>query len=231
MCKFYDANNNKQFDGAEALPNWMLTLDPLGSNTPFTTGAVVPTGCKDFTFPAPGQHTVQECLAAPYTQTAAIVDGSAVATATSVNVNVTGTNEVDFGNNCPFQAGNCRDNGVASNCTIGFYKNNCSQVSSSCSSNTINLGSGGICQVSVTGCTQIAAIEISRGPLPVEEALRYSIQIADALALAHRQVIHHRDLKPGNIMLTKAGAKLLDPGLCRCPGRAVAAVGGGSLAA
>jgi len=59
------------------------------------------------------------------------------------------------------------------------------------------------------------ASRLARGPLPVEEALRFGIQVADALALAHRQGIHHRDQKPGNIMLTKAGAKLLDFGLAK----------------
>ena len=51
--------------------------------------------------------------------------------------------------------------------------------------------------------------------LPVEEALSIAIQIADALDKAHRAGIVHRDVKPGNIMLTKAGAKLLDFGLAR----------------
>jgi serine/threonine protein kinase len=49
---------------------------------------------------------------------------------------------------------------------------------------------------------------LAKGPLPLEEALRYAIEIAGALALAHRQGIYHRDLKPGNIMLTRSGAKL-----------------------
>ncbi|HYM12977.1 MAG TPA: protein kinase [Bryobacterales bacterium] len=56
---------------------------------------------------------------------------------------------------------------------------------------------------------------LAQGPLPLEQALRCAIQITDALALAHRQGVLHRDLKPGNIMLTKAGAKLLDFGLAK----------------
>ena len=54
-----------------------------------------------------------------------------------------------------------------------------------------------------------------RGALPLEQALRYGIEIADALDKAHRQGIVHRDLKPGNVMLTKSGVKLLDFGLAK----------------
>jgi eukaryotic-like serine/threonine-protein kinase len=59
------------------------------------------------------------------------------------------------------------------------------------------------------------ASRIAKGPLPIQEALRYAIQIADALDQAHRHGVVHRDLKPGNIMLTKSGAKLLDFGLAK----------------
>jgi Tol biopolymer transport system component len=61
---------------------------------------------------------------------------------------------------------------------------------------------------------------LERGPLPAPELLRLALQIADALDKAHRQGIVHRDLKPGNIMLTPAGAKLLDFGLARSMGTA-----------
>ncbi len=56
---------------------------------------------------------------------------------------------------------------------------------------------------------------VAKGALPTEQALAYAIEIADALDKTHRQDVVHRDLKPGNIMLTKAGAKLLDFGLAK----------------
>jgi Tol biopolymer transport system component len=59
------------------------------------------------------------------------------------------------------------------------------------------------------------ADRIAKGPLPLEQVLRYGMQIADALDKAHRQGIVHRDLKPGNVMITKSGAKLLDFGLAK----------------
>jgi eukaryotic-like serine/threonine-protein kinase len=59
------------------------------------------------------------------------------------------------------------------------------------------------------------AERLERGPLPIDQVLRYGIEIADALERAHKAAIVHRDLKPGNIMLTRGGAKLLDFGLAR----------------
>ncbi len=56
---------------------------------------------------------------------------------------------------------------------------------------------------------------LKNGPLDEKEALTVAVQIADALDKAHRQGLVHRDLKPGNVMLTKQGAKLLDFGLAK----------------
>ena len=59
------------------------------------------------------------------------------------------------------------------------------------------------------------ADRLGRGSLPVEQAAKYGIQIAEALDRAHRAGVVHRDLKPANVMLTKTGVKLLDFGLAK----------------
>jgi len=59
------------------------------------------------------------------------------------------------------------------------------------------------------------AKRLEKGPMALEQVLKYGAQIADALDKAHRSGVVHRDLKPGNIMLTATGAKLLDFGLAK----------------
>jgi len=59
------------------------------------------------------------------------------------------------------------------------------------------------------------AKRLEKGPLSLEQVFKYGAQIADALDKAHRSGVVHRDLKPGNIMLTASGAKLLDFGLAK----------------
>ena len=75
------------------------------------------------------------------------------------------------------------------------------------------------------------ADRLGKGPLPLDQALRYGIEIADALDKAHRQGVVHRDLKPANVMLTKAGAKLLDFGLAKTHTRVLGATGEASVLA
>jgi Tol biopolymer transport system component/predicted Ser/Thr protein kinase len=59
------------------------------------------------------------------------------------------------------------------------------------------------------------AQRLKKGPLPLDQALRYAVEIAASLDHAHRHGVVHRDLKPGNVMLTKLGAKVLDFGLAK----------------
>ncbi|MFQ5926104.1 MAG: protein kinase [Terriglobia bacterium] len=72
---------------------------------------------------------------------------------------------------------------------------------------------------------ETVAARLEKGPLPPNDVLRYASQLADALDKAHRQGVLHRDLKPGNIMLTKAGARLFDFGLAK-PTAAIASAAG-----
>ena len=75
------------------------------------------------------------------------------------------------------------------------------------------------------------AKRLTRGPLPLEQALRTGIEVADALDKAHRAGIVHRDLKPGNIMLTRTGAKLMDFGLAKPAAPGAASSAGGPVTA
>ncbi len=59
------------------------------------------------------------------------------------------------------------------------------------------------------------ADRLRKGPLPVEQILKTALEICEALEKAHHSGVVHRDLKPGNIMLTKSGAKLMDFGLAK----------------
>ena len=79
----------------------------------------------------------------------------------------------------------------------------------------------------VEGVTLAARLE--KGPLPTAEVLEYGIQLASALDKAHRNGVTHRDLKPGNIMLTKSGTKLLDFGLAKAAPPLAAGATGATL--
>lgn len=70
-----------------------------------------------------------------------------------------------------------------------------------------------------------------KGPMPVAEAMKLAIQIAEAMNEAHRHGVIHRDLKPANIMVTKAGVKILDFGLAKLSTPASGAHSGETLAA
>ncbi|HUF51417.1 MAG TPA: protein kinase [Longimicrobiales bacterium] len=71
------------------------------------------------------------------------------------------------------------------------------------------------------------AAKLARGPLPNHECLHYAVQIADALAAAHRKGIVHRDIKPANVIITSDGvAKIVDFGIAQLTGTSVDSVRG-----
>ena len=76
-----------------------------------------------------------------------------------------------------------------------------------------------ICQVYDVGPNYLVMEFIEgtplKGALAVDQALRYAVQICDALEAAHKKNITHRDLKPANILVTASGVKLLDFGLAK----------------
>ena len=65
------------------------------------------------------------------------------------------------------------------------------------------------------------AQRLARGPLALDEVLRWGAEVASALDAAHSRGIVHRDLKPGNVMVTRAGTKLVDFGLAKGGDRGV----------
>lgn len=73
------------------------------------------------------------------------------------------------------------------------------------------------------------ADRIARGPLPLEDALKYCMQIAEAVDRAHRSGVVHRDLKPANVMITRDGAKVLDFGLAKTAASKAVAAGDATL--
>jgi serine/threonine protein kinase len=81
-----------------------------------------------------------------------------------------------------------------------------------------DIGPGYMVMELVEGETLASRIE--KGALPLEQALKYAAQIADALDRAHRAGVTHRDVKPGNIMITRDGAKVLDFGLAKAAAKA-----------
>lgn len=81
------------------------------------------------------------------------------------------------------------------------------------------LNHSNICQLFDVGPSYLVMEYIEgtplKGPLPLDQALKYAAQICDALDAAHKKGITHRDLKPANILVTRQGIKLLDFGLAK----------------
>jgi serine/threonine-protein kinase len=73
------------------------------------------------------------------------------------------------------------------------------------------------------------ASRLQGGPLPWPEAVAAAAQVARALAAAHRRGVVHRDVKPGNVLLTEDGAKVLDFGIAAMTGEPAHRPAGGVL--
>ncbi len=72
--------------------------------------------------------------------------------------------------------------------------------------------------------------KIEQGPLKIDQAIDFTIQIAQGLAVAHEAAEIHRDIKPANIMITERGeVKIVDFGLARLTGQARLTVDGKTL--
>jgi serine/threonine protein kinase/tetratricopeptide (TPR) repeat protein len=83
--------------------------------------------------------------------------------------------------------------------------------------------------IAMAWCEGESLVErLRRGPIPPRDAARIARQVTDALGVAHRRGIVHRDVKPANIMLTPIGARLVDFGIALVAGRELDAAGRGA---
>ena len=69
---------------------------------------------------------------------------------------------------------------------------------------------------------ETVATRVAKGPMPLDQVLKYATQIADALDRAHRSGVSHRDVKPANVMIARDGCKVLDFGLAKTALKSIA---------